>query len=142
MRIWAILLGLVLSPVPIFAACDGSDLVLRDPGLHRQWLIRRDCRYPARPAHLVEISWSDPIRTFAKEPAPASDPKVLLIRPGMRVTVEREGDHAQIRLTGTALEGGHAGQKVLVKAGLGAAPLHGIVRGPGLVVLEPGKGGH
>lgn len=65
-----------------------------------------------------------------------------MIRPGMKVTVEHESDHALIRLTGTALEPGYAGQKILVKAGLSAAPLRGIVRGPGLVVLEPGRDGH
>jgi len=142
MRILAIFLGLALSPVPIFAACGSSDLTLKDSALGRQWLMQRDCRHPERPARLIEIPWSDRTATSANEPVPATDRTILLIRPGMRVTVHRESDGAQIHLTGVALEPGYAGQKILVKAGLGAAPLHGIVRSGDLVVLEPEKGGH
>jgi hypothetical protein len=142
MRIWAILLLLAVSAVPLFAACGGSDLTLRDPALRRQWLIRRDCRYPARPARLVEVPWSGWIAPRANALVPGTTPEGPLIRPGMRVTVEQQSDYARIRLTGIALEAGYAGEKILVKAGLGAAPLPGIVRGPGLVALEPEKGGH
>src|SRR5581483_6611017 len=142
MRIWAILVWLAFSAVQTFAACGASDVTVKDRALHRQWRIQRDCRNPARPAHLVEVPWGDPVSIPGDEAARATDSKLPLIRRGMRVAVERESEHAQIFLTGTALEAGYAGQKILVKAGFGAAPLHGIVRGPGLVALEPEKGGH
>src|SRR5581483_12293477 len=113
MRFWTIPLLLVLTTVPIFAACGGTDPVLRDPVLRRQWLIRRDCRYPARPGRLVEVPWDDLISPSADESAPAAHPKVLLIRQGMKITVERESHHALMHLTGTALEPGYAGQRIL-----------------------------
>jgi flagella basal body P-ring formation protein FlgA len=35
---------------------------------------------------------------------------------------------------------GRVGDRIQVKAGLGGATLEGIVRGPGMVELEAGKG--
>lgn len=137
MRIWGILLG--LAAVPACAACGGPDRTLTDWPLHRQWLIGRDCRYPGHPAHLIEIPWRDPIAPHTD--LPVTVPHVPLVRPGMKVMVEQQSDHAQVRLIGVALESGSAGQRILVRAGLGGAALHCIVRGPGLAVLDRGKGG-
>lgn len=58
-----------------------------------------------------------------------------LVRAGMRVTVWRSGEEAEVRMAGTALEAGGRGASILVRAGLGNATLRGIVRGPGSVEL-------
>jgi hypothetical protein len=142
MRSWAILPGVILATASLHAACGVPAVTVRDRALRREWVMQRDCRYPARPARLVEIPWSDPIARPADAPSATSAPEAPLIRPGMRLIVVLQSTSAQIYLTGVALEAGRVGQKVLVKAGLGGAPLHAVVRGPGLVELDPEKGGH
>jgi hypothetical protein len=58
----------------------------------------------------------------------------------MMVIIGRGSDKAEIHLRGTALGTARTGEKVRVRAGVGAAALDGIVRGPGLVELVPRKG--
>ncbi|MGB9148063.1 MAG: flagella basal body P-ring formation protein FlgA, partial [Acidobacteriaceae bacterium] len=121
-------------------------------GLHRQWAVLRDCAHPARPARLVEVPWSDQearSRARTSEGA-ASQPGISgahprlaqPVRPGMRVTMWRRENDAAVQLSGTALEAGRIGDRVLVRAGLHGATLHGVVRGPALVELLPGSGGN
>jgi Chaperone for flagella basal body P-ring formation len=129
-------------------AAGGSAAVVRDWGLHREWRVERDAVHPERPGQLVEIPWSTPPRAPGKRnaakdqgaPAAAQEQPAPVVRPGMRVTVWRRGEEAEIRMTGTALEAGGVGKVIRVRAGLSQATLHGVVRGPSSVELVPGKG--
>jgi flagella basal body P-ring formation protein FlgA len=53
----------------------------------------------------------------------------------MQVILRREGENAQVHLTGRALGAGRMGDRVVVQAGLGMTRLTGIVRGAGVVEL-------
>lgn len=66
---------------------------------------------------------------------------VSLVRAGLRVTMTWQDENSDGHLSGTALTTASAGETVAVRAGLGAAILHGVVRGPGWVELEPRKVG-
>jgi len=141
MVVGTILAGMMARPAMALAVCDGGN-TMRDWGLHRSWRIERDCVHPERPATLLEIPWTQaPVapareRTRAEPAPPPPD-----VRQGMRVSLSRRGENADIHLLGTALAPGHVGDRVRVRAGLGGATLEGIVRGPGTVELEAGKGG-
>ena len=63
----------------------------------------------------------------------------MLVRPGMQVLVVKKSGTAEIRLRGTALEGGGAGSVVLVRAGMGRAVLRTVVVGPARVELASGE---
>jgi hypothetical protein len=144
MKAWAIVAGMMITgPVAALGACGAGNTV-RDFGLHLQWVVERDCKRPERPATLVEVPWSVDYQISvagdrsAEGVAPLPVPEV---RSGMRVILSRRGAKADIDLCGTALGTARRGEKVRVKAGLSGAVLEGIVRGPGLVELEPAKGG-
>jgi hypothetical protein len=134
---------LVAAPALALGACGAGNTV-RDFGLHLQWVVERDCQHPERPATLMEVPWStDNLvpaggNRSAVGAAPLPAPEV---RSGMRVRLGRTDAKADIDLYGMALETARLGEKVRVKAGLSGAVLEGIVRGPGLVELEPAKGG-
>jgi hypothetical protein len=146
MRAWAFLAGAIFAgmmarPAMALVVCDGGNTI-RDWGLHRSWTIERDCAHPERPAKLVEIPWTQAPVPRSREKATAEPaPPPPDVRRGMRVSLGRRGEKADIRLVGTALSPGRVGDRVQVKAGLGGATLEGIVRGPGLVELQPGKAG-
>jgi flagella basal body P-ring formation protein FlgA len=59
----------------------------------------------------------------------------------MRVTLVRQEENGEIHLYGTALGAARTGESVVVRARWSGALLHGTVLGPGLVEMEPGKGG-
>ncbi len=136
---WAAILA---SPALAFGAC-GAGTIVRDFGLHLQWVVERDCNHPERPPTLVAVPWSGNNKVLfagkgnAKGAAPLPAPEV---RSGMRVRLGRSDADADIDLYGTAMGTARLGEKVRVKAGLSGAILEGIVRGPGRVELEPAKG--
>jgi hypothetical protein len=147
-RIWAgIGAATILAPSLAFGACGAGNLV-RDWGLHLEWVVEHDADHPERPARLVEVPWNAagvegqnqtvcaPRGPGAGKAAPLPAPEVRI---GMRVTAWREDESADIHLRGTALGTARRGERVSVKAGLGGAVLDGIVRGPGLVELLPQK---
>lgn len=89
---------------------------------------------------LAEVPWTAPAENGRGEHAMA--PKgAPLVRAGMRVTMTWQDENSDGHLSGTALTTASAGETVAVRAGLGAAILHGVVRGPGWVELEPRKVG-
>jgi hypothetical protein len=149
MRTWAILAGMSLLPgivgMPMVArgACGAGNTV-RDWGLHLEWVVEENCDHPERPATLVAVPWSAPATVRAagacgvpREAAPPG-PEV---RNGMRVTLVRQEENGEIHLYGTALGAARTGESVVVRARWSGALLHGTVLGPGLVEMEPGKGG-
>jgi len=144
MREWVILTGMLVAPAIAFGAC-GPGRTVRDWGLHRAWEVARNCDHPERPAALVEVPWSVPEPgasvqrpDAASVSAPVSAPEV---RSGMRVTVWRREANSCVRLSGVAMGTARLGERVKVRAGLGAASLDGIVRGPAQVELVPAKEG-
>lgn len=108
-----------------------------DAGLHRQWRIERDRAHPERPARLVEVPWSS--GAGAQPEAAARGATLPAVRMGMKVTLWRREEEIEVRLSGTALEAARVGETVRVRAGLHGAVLRGVVRGPGVVELEPGR---
>lgn len=122
------------------AVCDGGNTI-RDRGLHRSWKVERDCDHPERPATLVEIPWTAVQVALSPEKNGAERTPPPEVRQGMRVSLGRRGENADIHLFGTALSSGRGGDRVQVRAGLSGATLEGIVRGPGLVELQSGEGG-
>lgn len=134
-----------LSALPALAA-RGTGPVVRDWGLHREWQVLRDAAHPEWPARLVEIPWSTPVLAPGaggatrdqSRPRAAEEPPA--VRAGMRVRVWQRGEEAEIQMEGTALETGSVGRNILVRAGMGNATLHGIVRGPASVELVARKG--
>ena len=146
MRTLVILVGMVMA-APAFAACGASHMPVIDWGLHRQYVIECDCAHPERPATLVEVPWSAAAVERARAQVPAnastlakSEQVPWPVRAGMRVTLVGQTTETRFHLVGMALEQGHDGDSVRVKAGLHGATLRAIVRGPGLVELEPLKG--
>jgi hypothetical protein len=135
--------------VPVLRAqCGARPRRVVDWALHRQWLVERDCAHPARPARLVEVPWSDAAarragrEAVSARPNPGAKPAEgtrdvlsLPVRPGMKVLVVHRDRDAEMRLSGTALEGGAEGSVVLVRAGLRGAVLHTVVIGPARVRL-------
>jgi hypothetical protein len=118
------------------------DHYLSDPVLKRSWAVMIDCRHPGWPAQAVEVqaagagtrplSVSQGMNTGpSARPAPA-------VHSGSRVELWSDGD-ARIRLSGIALESAIVGQPVRVRAGLGATPLSGTVRGAHSVELTEGS---
>jgi hypothetical protein len=149
MKKQALIVGMLVWSSRAFAACDALPTrTLIDWGLHRRWLVERDCRRPEEPARLVEVPWSDePAAGDKRGSSPAqqvasgaAERPGSLVRPGMRVTVVKDSRQEEIRLTGTALDAGERGQTVRVRAGWDSATLRGIVRGPALVELMPARG--
>jgi hypothetical protein len=144
MRLWTvvagtILAGMVARPAMALVVCDGENTI-RDWGLRRSWTIERDCAHPERPATLVEIPWTQAPAARLREKSTAEPvPPPPDVRRGMRVSLGRRGEKAEIHLFGTALDPGRVGDRIQVKAGMGGATLKGIVRGPGLVELQSGK---
>jgi hypothetical protein len=139
MRPWTILLPMMVFSAVASAACNGP--IVRDWGLHLQWMVEQDCEHPERPARLVEVPWTVEMRASATG-GKITDPRpVPEVRPGMMVTLCHRSDEADIHLRGTALGTARTGENVRVKTGLGSIPLDGIVRGPGLVELVPRRGG-
>jgi hypothetical protein len=136
----AILAGMMARPARALEVCASVN-TMRDWGLRRAWKVEPDCDHPERPARLVEIPWvacevagfsiRPPERTGIK-PEPLAPPAV---RSGMQVILRREGENAQVHLTGRALGAGRMGDRVVVQAGLGMTRLTGIVRGAGVVEL-------
>lgn len=125
--------------------CGGQPGRIVDWGLHRQWLVERDCTHPAWPARLEEIPWSERAagnseqgqsRTSKWGKPGGSNPEV---RAGMQVMLWRCSSEARVWLTGIALGSGAEGDQVWVKAGLHGSVLRGTVRGPGLVELRGGE---
>lgn len=135
----ATMVGSALSP-------SARPTVVLDWGLHRAWRVESDRAHPARPARLVEIPWSPGLGRAKKDSQAVGGtptrPEVLApaVQAGMRVTLWRRTEKSSIRMTGTALEAGSAGQVIAVRTAAGRIKLHGIVRGPASVELVPGKG--
>lgn len=123
-------------------AC-GRNSTQRDWGLHREWTIARDCTHPERPATLVEVPWTMPAARSESQSGSGHE-KVSLpeVRSGMRVTLWRHEENADVRLSGVAVSTARRGESVKVRAGLGVAILDGIVRGPALVELAPREEGN
>ena len=104
---------------------------------HPEWPVTCNAEHPERPASLVEVPWTTPTRyslsaRHEERPKNTSAPEV---RRGMRVTLWRHEETADVHLSGIALGTACRGQKVKVRAGLGVVLLEGIVRGPELVEL-------
>ncbi len=144
-----VLAAMLLAPASASGACGAGNIV-RDWGLHIEWVVERDASHLERPARLVEVPWNAAgveeqtqmrctaaSRSVGRE-ALRSAPEV---RSGMRVVVWRRDESGEIHLRGTALGTACMGERVFVKAGLSGATVEGIVRGPGLVELSPQKGG-
>lgn len=153
--------------VPPLAPCGESLGLVVDRGLHREWVVERDCAHPDRPARLVEVPWNQARKGSGQQPGiesgagpgigPASMPALkgiahqaapghgdaerrpaLQVRAGMTVTLWWRSREAQGSLTGIALDAGARGDRIWVKAGLHGAALRGVVRGPGQVELIGG----
>jgi hypothetical protein len=147
MKTLPILVGMVMAAGPALAACGARPVPVIDWGLHRQYLIERDCAHPERPATLAEVPWSDAAAERARVQGHANPPALAtlehlpwLVHAGMSVTVVGQIAETGVHLVGMALEQGHAGDSIRVRTGLHGAILRGIVRGPGLVELEPLRG--
>ena len=145
MRRCAVLLCTMQMMLPQVAGafCEVQPRTLVDLGLQRAWLIQPNCGHPERPARLVPIPWKPPepsVRGARAERARAASAGAAapLIRPGMRVLVERQDGSAEIQLSGIALEGGGIGESILVRAGLNRAALRAVVSGPREVQLKRG----
>src|ERR1700677_4170397 len=89
-----LILVLMMMAAPAFAACGHGGPPVIDWGLHRQYLIERDCAPPERPATLSEIPWSDAAAEGARARGPANPPALAtleqlpwLVHAGMRVTL-------------------------------------------------------
>ncbi len=110
-----------------------------DAELKLSWAAMVDCRHPEWPARLVIVDAvpderggrRNPVGGMPEDRAAAAP---IRIASGSRVDVWRVGEQ-QIRLSGVALESAMLGQLIHVRAGLGNAPLRGIVRGPHSVEL-------
>jgi hypothetical protein len=144
MRVWKSILRLtiVLAAGLAPAAPRSPSSLVIDRGLHRQWIVVRDDAHPERPPRLVEVPWSEARAAQAQAGAAVPNslrPDAPLVRPGMTVAVVWQNDNAEWHLAGIALEAGRSGDVVLVRAGLHGAAERGIVRGPALVELLPGK---
>jgi hypothetical protein len=143
MRVRGIVLkfALFLAAGPALAAPSGPAAIIIDRGLHRQWAVVTDDAHPERPPRLVEVPWSE-ARAQQGNSAVAQNTvhrDAPLVRSGMTVAVVGRSGNAEWHLRGTALEAGWNGDAVLVRAGLHAAARRGIVRGPALVEMVPGK---
>jgi hypothetical protein len=140
------ILGAFLIASPAFAACGSPARMVIDGGLHRQWVVVRDCEHPERPARLVEVPWSDAredsrpvVKPTGSGPGATPDEGAPWVRPGMQVAVVGGSGDTAIHLQGVALEAGRGGETVLVRAGLRGAALRCIVCGPARVELLPDK---
>jgi len=144
MKHWIVLAEIIIASPVAFGAC-GPGSAVRDWALHREWRVTCDAEHPERPASLIEVPWTAPTRdpalgterTAGNENASAPE-----VRRGMRVTLWRGEETAEVHLSGIALGTARRGQKVKVRAGLGVLVLDGIVRGPGLVELTTRKEWH
>ncbi len=139
MQIWAIVAVVAMAVPMAQASCDDAGGV-RDRGLHRAWRVERNCAHPERPAVLVEVPWAASAGRERGEHAMARKP-VPLVRAGTLVMMTWQDESSDGHLSGTALTTASVGETVAVRTGLGAAVLHGVVRGPGWVELEPRKVG-
>ena len=159
-KVLTMVLVLGVAAARLGAQCGLPPRRVIDWGLHRQWLVERNCAHPAWPARLVAVPWSEVAarkqaleggvretgpgnrtgwKTTGQTPGKRPDIRMLPVRPGMRVLVVKDDSAAEIRLRGTALEGGAAGSVVLVRAGLRGAVLRTVVVGPALVELAEGR---
>lgn len=141
MRAAVIALVMAVTAVPARASCRLPRQTVRDWGLHQAWEIVEDCAHPEHPARLQAIAWP-----AQAAPAPAlrrrtngADFQPIEVRPGMPVRVSRQTANAVVELEGTALEPGRRGERIAVRAGLGATVVKGRVAGPGLVQLTNEK---
>ncbi len=137
MKHWMILAGMTIVPAVAFGVC-GHGSIVRDWSLHREWLVTCNAEHPERPASLVEVPWTTPTRDSlvgARRGAAGENTSAPEVRRGMRVTLWRHEETADVHLSGIALGTACRGQKVKVRAGLGVVLLEGIVRGPELVEL-------
>jgi len=136
------------SPSPILPSPAIIDRYVSDPALHRSWAVITDCVHPNWPPQLVEIRPGE-ARSAGTRNGPVRgkqvrgieqtlQPDTQAIQSGWRVELWSDGP-PRIRLSGTALESGSLGKLISVRAGLGAVPLHGIVRGPHSVELQVNK---
>lgn len=134
-------MGLLGIAVSVAMCASATPNLVRDWALHRQWRVECDQAHPERPAHLVEVPWT--IDATAHRSSQASPGPTLsqppAVRTGMRVTVIGRGTMADIRLHGRALGTARIGEEVGVRAGLGNSVVKGVVRGPGVVELQPEK---
>jgi hypothetical protein len=142
-----LILVFMMTAAPAFAACGPGGLPVIDWALHRQYLVERDCAHPERPAMLAEVPWSDTTAERARVQGHANSPAMAtlehlpwLVHARMRVTLVGQTAETGVHLVGMALEQGHAGDEIRVRAGLHGTILRGVVRGPGLVELEPLRG--
>jgi len=143
MKAWTILLGIVIGAGPAQAACGPRPRTVQDRGLHRAWRVVEDCIHPERPARLEEIAWEagavgggDALPQVAMGQNPAAGSRQAPeVRAGMKVRVLKQSADGEVELVGTALEPGHRGDRIRVRAGLGSTVIEGVVRGPAQVQL-------
>jgi hypothetical protein len=137
-----VILAAMMAAAPCGAACGGAATV-RDFGLDRAWVVQRDCDHPERPGTLVEIPWSEPRdRSAAWQGASIAAPLAPpAVKGGMRVVLWQRRERALVQLSGTALGAARVGESVAVRVAWSGATVRGIVRGPDLVELAPGKVG-
>jgi hypothetical protein len=144
MKHWMVLAGMMIVAPVAFGEC-GPGSAVRDWALHREWRIACDGEHPERPATLVEVPWTPPTRDSGIGTGRAGGGENACapeVRRGMRVILGRDEETADVHLSGIALGTACRGQKVKVRAGLGAVLLEGIVRGPALVELATGEEWH
>lgn len=121
------------------------DRYLSDPALNRSWAVVVDCRHPGWPPRLQEArSPGESAGSMRVSPGtgqpnkPVAHAAIPAVQSGTRVELWSDGG-SRIRLSGIAVESAKVGQPIHVRAGLGAVPLRGIVRGPHSVELEVGR---
>lgn len=137
MRALEILVAMVIV-VPVAHAACGDAGTVRDWGLHRIWRVEPDCAHPERPAVLVEVPWTAPGER-GLDAGGVTRSRSPLVQAGMRVTLTWQDENSTGSLAGTALTRASVGETVRVRSRFGTAILHGVVRGPGWVELQPGK---
>jgi hypothetical protein len=130
-----------LAVLPARAACGPGGPTVRDWGLHRAWAVVENCAHPERPAQLQEIAWRADAGTApgGRTKSGRADLSPVEVQPGMPVRVWRQTANMSIELQGTALQPGRRGERIAVRAGLGATVIEGRVVAPGLVELASGK---
>ncbi|MBT9330312.1 flagella basal body P-ring formation protein FlgA [Paracidobacterium acidisoli] len=134
------------SPVAHAAPCrSGSTTRIyrywEDAGLHRRWAMMIDCAHPDHPALFMPSQETPAAGDAQSMEAARITPSSPQVTNGMRVTLWQRESAADMRLTGTALEAGHSGQKIRVRTGLSGTVLTGVVRGPASVELLPAATG-
>jgi hypothetical protein len=134
------LLAQAFAPSRVVRAMDDRNTNLR-------WLLVKDEQHPSGPGRLVPMQGSSQGSAAAASEAAGSQrmgfaPVRLLIREGDRVVVEEHARAFDARLEAVALESAFAGSRVKVRLKLGGKTVDAVAKGPGLVEMDRGAGGH